>query len=151
MCDDYITGRNERALVGVEKSIGRLSITPMGAGGPAETRGVLGGNMPAPSTTTPKGRYGLALVGRPQLALSEGVKFSVRDIPGLESSRKDGVVAEISRSPTDAAILGLKNLSCRRWDVVLSGGRNIQVDPGQSLRLQAGAEIDFGNSVGRIC
>lgn len=88
-------------------------------------------------------------IGGQQIPLYESSRLSEKDIPGLESSLGNGVIAEVNRNPQDPTILGLKNLSRAYWTVhSLSGLRQINV--GQSIKLSVGDTIDFGKNRGEI-
>jgi clan AA aspartic protease (TIGR02281 family) len=78
------------------------------------------------------------------------VRLAATDIPGLEAEERNGWVAEVLRNPENRAVVGLKNLSRRRWSATFANGRQVEIDPGRSLRLEDGARINFGTTEGRI-
>jgi DNA-binding helix-hairpin-helix protein with protein kinase domain len=58
--------------------------------------------------------------------------------------------AEVARHPSMPDVTGLKNLSGRPWSVRTGGGSSFVVEPGRSVTLAAGTEIDFGGVHGVI-
>jgi eukaryotic-like serine/threonine-protein kinase len=52
--------------------------------------------------------------------------------------------AEVTRHPSRPDVTGLRNLSERRWSVRTGAGSSFAVEPGRSVTLAAGTEIDFG-------
>lgn len=59
-------------------------------------------------------------------------------------------IAEVTQHPRDPAVLGLKNLSSRKWRIRKAGGLQCDVPPGRSARLAHGVTIDFGGVEGEI-
>jgi RsiW-degrading membrane proteinase PrsW (M82 family) len=93
-------------------------------------------------------RFSLQVAGR-TLALYLGSQLRESDIPGLRAELGNGLIGEVNSNPNDPRILGLKNLSSRAWSVTTSG-RTTSVNSGQSVRLVAGSQIDFGQARGKI-
>ena len=60
------------------------------------------------------------------------------------------VVARIGRHPTLPDVWGLRNESAQHWTVRLVDGSDVMVDPGRSVSLAPGIEIDFGRSRGEV-
>jgi serine/threonine protein kinase len=58
--------------------------------------------------------------------------------------------AEVSRNPTDASLMGLKNLSSHPWTVVLTDGNIREVPPTKSAALASGIRINFGKATGEV-
>jgi DNA-binding helix-hairpin-helix protein with protein kinase domain len=58
--------------------------------------------------------------------------------------------AEMSANPANPGVWGLRNLSERPWRAGTPAGSVYEIQPGQSIRLQAGVTIDFGESEGRV-
>src|SRR5262249_15577438 len=90
------------------------------------------------------------VLGGREVGLAEGVRVAASDIYGLEPSDGSGWGAEVLRNPADPQVLGLKNLSRQRWKATFASGRQVEIDPGRSLRLEAGARVNFGQIEGRI-
>ncbi len=61
--------------------------------------------------------------------------------------RGRGVLGEVTRHPTRADVLGLKNLGEGPWNVRLRDGTQQVVEPQRNLRLAAGVQIDFGDGL----
>jgi hypothetical protein len=78
------------------------------------------------------------------------VQLRRQDIPGLEASQGNGVVAEVVPNPQDPTVMGLKNLSQQAWVATLAQGGQRQVEGGRSIRLAAGTKIDFGTVQGEV-
>lgn len=58
-----------------------------------------------------------------------------------------GFVGEVNTHPSDAAIIGLKNLGSRPWTLFSPKGVSQVVEPGRSARLEPGARIVHGDLV----
>jgi hypothetical protein len=58
--------------------------------------------------------------------------------------------AEVTRHPDMPDVTGLRNLSGRRWSVRTGAGSSFVVEPGRSVTLAAGTQIDFGGATGVI-
>ena len=56
--------------------------------------------------------------------------------------------AELARHPSNPSRWGLKNLSRRRWTYLGKSGEEKQVEPGRSVPLRPGLELDFGKEKG---
>jgi len=93
-------------------------------------------------------RFSLQVQGR-TIALYLGTTVREADIPGLNSQRGNGIIAEVNSKPNDPAVLGLKNVSGMVWTVMTSG-RTYALNSGQSVRLAPGTTIDFGRTRGVI-
>jgi hypothetical protein len=59
-------------------------------------------------------------------------------------------VAEVFRNPENPAVVGLKNLSRQQWRATFAAGRQVEIDPGRSLRLETGTSISFGKTEASI-
>ncbi|MGH8014125.1 MAG: hypothetical protein ACREQ4_16665, partial [Candidatus Binataceae bacterium] len=93
---------------------------------------------------------GYALIlGARSMALAAGTKIRLQEIPGLKAFSAD-VVAEVRNSPNDVSVLGLKNLSTTSWRAYTPDGQHRELEPGRTLRLAHGLEIDFGSVRGQI-
>jgi ADP-ribosyl-[dinitrogen reductase] hydrolase len=82
--------------------------------------------------------------GAEWLELHYGAKFTVADLPGIESSASGSDrVAEVICHPQDHGVLGLRNLSRMTWQAVLPSGRTVEVPPGKSLRISPGTTLQW--------
>lgn len=59
-------------------------------------------------------------------------------------------LAEISQSPHDPSVWGLKNLGQRPWSATTPNGAIHMVEPGRSIRLDPGVTINFGDRTGKV-
>lgn len=59
-------------------------------------------------------------------------------------------LADVSRHPTDATRLGLRNLTDEDWTANLADGSVRVISPGKSLALASGTHIYFGRAEGEI-
>ena len=149
-CDDRMNQQNGPVVFGVATRIGNVTVTPRLANEQVTEQ--------APGNSTSRGRSGqvyctnniLSLSDGRQFVLAEGARLTAKDVRGLESISGDGSVAEVSSHPTDPSVFGLKNLSQRAWHATLVSGRQVQVEPGRSVRIEVGARIDFGAAQGIV-
>jgi clan AA aspartic protease (TIGR02281 family) len=147
LCDDRINNRNGPVPFGVPMVIGSITVTPYGA----ETRDSAGvSSVGAVSASAGGTQWVLSLKGGREFTLVEGVRLAPRDILGLEPKDKNVWVAEVLRNPDNPAVVGLKNLSRHRWRATFATGRQVDIDPERSLRLENGANVNFGTTEGRI-
>jgi hypothetical protein len=65
-----------------------------------------------------------------------------------DAGRAKDRIAEIVAEPMNPAVLGLRNLSDRSYRAKRTGGRWVDIHPGQVLHLKDGVEIDFGEIEG---
>lgn len=87
----------------------------------------------------------LQLASGRKLVLQAGMQLTVRDIPGLTPQVPGLVVAQVSMHPQNPSVLGLQNLSTTAWVLSQAGGDRRRVEPGRSVKLADGTQIDFGN------
>ena len=150
LCDDRLNHRNGRVASGVVNAIGHLTVTPWAEGEQGRqgvsTNSIFGG----PERHASNIESILELADGRQFALASGSRLSPKEIRGLEPAGGDNSVAEISSHPSQPGVFGLKNLSQRAWHATLVSGRQVQIDPGRSIRLDAGVRIDFGAAEGTI-
>jgi eukaryotic-like serine/threonine-protein kinase len=59
-------------------------------------------------------------------------------------------VAEVTPSPANPHVWGLRNVSQHSWRAAAPTGSVYQVPPGQSIRLTRGTAIEFGDVSGRV-
>jgi RsiW-degrading membrane proteinase PrsW (M82 family) len=93
-------------------------------------------------------RFSLQVAGR-SIALYLGTKLREADIPGVKAQSANGLIGEVNSNPNDPNILGLKNLSSGSWTVTSTGSTR-HLNPGQSVRLITGTDIQFGPVHGKI-
>lgn len=89
-------------------------------------------------------------VGAERIPAVEGARLLARQVPGLNASGADGVVAEVRARPEDASMLGLRNLSDRSWQVTTDRGEQRELAPGRTIRIARGTRIDFGTAAGDV-
>lgn len=77
-------------------------------------------------------------------------QLQVREIPGLRAQKNNGIVAKVNANPNDPTILGLQNCSQQIWKAILINGEQKQIEPGRSIKLEAGTKINFGSVEGQI-
>jgi hypothetical protein len=80
------------------------------------------------------------------VSLVIGARLSARDLGGAGRA----AVAEVTAHPHDTAAAQLKNLGAKAWTVTNSLGIRARVEPGNSITLQNGIRIDFGDFAGAI-
>jgi Ca-activated chloride channel family protein len=85
-----------------------------------------------------------------QFELRLGTKLRAVDIPGLETTSLEQVVAEVVSSPQDHEVLGLKNLSTTAWKVTMTDGTVNDISLGRTARLAIGARFQFGRTEGVV-
>jgi hypothetical protein len=76
--------------------------------------------------------------------LTEGLPLTRDDIPGLDPQGEDGLVALVSRRPSDPKVLLLRNRSKQIWKLTDKTGTEQEIRPGLGLELTAESKIDFG-------
>lgn len=84
------------------------------------------------------------------ISLADGVGITAAELPGLTGVSGYVRVAEVNRHPQNPSIFGLKNLTNQSWRAVTPDGAERVIDPGRSVRLDAGTRIDFGSVSGEI-
>jgi RsiW-degrading membrane proteinase PrsW (M82 family) len=94
--------------------------------------------QPVPEARSP---VGLVLVaGGIKVAVVPGDKPALASVPGLEKQAA-GFAAEVTTHPTDASVIGLKNLGTGNWTVFSPTGSSEVVAPQRAARLQPGGRI----------
>jgi hypothetical protein len=142
-CEDVTKGQLTTVQPGGSRVIGNLTVTVRAAGVAAQAAPAV------QAAARPAGGFSLRLQNGKTIVLADGAKISTAEIPGLQAS-SGGAVAEVGRNPNDPTVLGLKNLSRAAWLVTLASRDRMQVDPGRSVKLQAGTRISFGSVEGEI-
>jgi RsiW-degrading membrane proteinase PrsW (M82 family) len=89
-------------------------------------------------------------VGTKYLVIVPGLRLMAHQVPGLMAGSTEGLVAEITRNPSDPNVLGLTNLSTTSWEVVTSSNTRREIAPGQTVKLASGTKIDFGETDGEV-
>lgn len=146
ICDDKINNRIGPVPFGVPMVIGRVTVTPFGAG---DTAKVLSLDVASASAGSEQ-EWVLSLGGGREFTLVDGARLSAADVRGLQPRERNGWVAEVLRNPENPAVVGLKNLSRQQWRATFAAGRQVEIDPGRSLRLETGTSISFGETEGSI-
>lgn len=144
VCEDVASGNTASVAPGDRKAIGNITVSVHAAG---TTVPVV---SQTPSSPGRMSSFSLRLSSGRTFPLTEGMRLSATDIPGLEAQAVAGAVAEVNANPSDPTILGLKNLSRRSWWVTTAGGDRRQVALGQSIKLATGTKISFGSAEGEI-
>ncbi len=106
---------------------------------------------PAAAFSTPPAPHALTffVAGR-RLLLTPGRRLTEAEMPGLQASAGDGVVAEVTRRPADPKILGLRNLSTASWMASTSTGESREIPSGKTIRLAPGTAVQFAGVRGEI-
>lgn len=138
-CEDVARGQSTTVQPGYSQVVGNLTVTVKAPGATAQATV----STPQPAPRSARG-YTLRLSTGKSVSLSDGVKLSTSDIPGLQASNGT-TVAEVGRNPNDPNILGLKNLSRSAWTATLANRDRVQVDPGRNVRVATGTKISFGS------
>lgn len=82
--------------------------------------------------------------------LTEGTQLTTMQLPTMKARASNGIVAEVVRNPSNPNVIGLKNLSRNVWYATSTRGRLHNVDPGRSLKLEAGITIQCGGLTGEV-
>lgn len=167
-CEDVVAVRRETIGPGDKRNVGKvavllrtaspiLSVSSQTAGappvGPSKTERPGAAPTAASAPTSPVANDSqdqticLRIRGK-QFPLTLGVRLRAAEVPGLETSAADRVVAEVVANPLDPAVLGLKNLSNREWEAVTADGHRNQVPMGRTARLALGTKLRFGATEG---
>lgn len=141
-CEDIPTGKTSRLKSGDAQTLGNLSLVVRTAGTSLQNQQDL-------DTSQFQTKFSLQIKGR-EIPLELDTQLRATELPGLESKRADGVVAEVVTNPNEPSICGLRNLSHRTWTVKLANGEQRQIDFGRSIKLAFGTQIDFGSTKGEI-
>lgn len=89
-------------------------------------------------------------IGRQAVFLNHDTKLYPHHTDASRLYDYSSPTAEVNQHPTDPNVWGLKNLSAQRWVVTMPDGSVRDVDAGRSLRLAAGARIQFGTVEGML-
>ena len=84
------------------------------------------------------------------IGLPNGARISTYELSGGWGERSGVNSAEVSEDPHNPKELRLRNLTARRWIAIMPDGERHEIDFGSSIRLQAGAQINFGATYGEI-
>jgi hypothetical protein len=84
------------------------------------------------------------------IGLPNGARISTYELSGGWGERSGVNSAEVSEDPHNPKELRLRNLTARRWIAIMPDGERHEIDFGSSIRLQAGAQINFGVTYGEI-
>ena len=148
ICEDVPSGTTRSLQPGEQQAVGNVTIIVCGT---ASTQ--FASNYPTPSlerrVSVPQSQFSLQIKRR-VMSLTDGTHLTANEIPGLESQRSDGVVAEVSHNRQDPTVLGLKNCSYHPWMATLTSGKQRQIDSDRSIKLAVGTKINFGSVEGEI-
>jgi Ca-activated chloride channel family protein len=131
LCEDFSSGKTADAPPGDQRKLASALLT-----------------VRSDANATPTGAS-LQLLQVRQVSLLEGMPLTTEDIPGLEPQGSDGVVALVSRRPSDPKVLLLRNRSKQPW-IIADGGGERTVTPGMSVELSARCQINFGQVKGTL-
>src|ERR1700674_4705482 len=84
------------------------------------------------------------------ISLLSGARISAYELSGGWGERSGVISAEVSEDPHNPKELRLRNLTARPWIAIMPDGERQQIDPGSSVRLQLGAQVNFGVTHGEI-
>jgi hypothetical protein len=151
LLEEGTSGRHAVAAPGDQRQLGRLTVTVRAAGraaGSQEPVPVLPAPTPLPADTPAV--LTLRLNTGAAVRLAAGVRLRRTDVPGLPAGVGEDVLGEVLPHPTAPAVLGLKNLSGRAWDVTLPTGERLSVEPRRSVRVVGGTTVRFGEVEGTM-
>lgn len=131
LCEDFGSGRTSDAPPGDQRKLANALLT-----------------VRSDASAMPTGAT-LQLFQVRQVSLFEGMPLTSEDVPGLEPQGADGVVALVSRRPSDPKMLLLRNRSKQTW-VVKDGSGERTVAPGMSVELSSRCQINFGQVKGTL-
>jgi hypothetical protein len=96
------------------------------------------------------GEFQIRLSSGRLIALPRGARVSAYELSGGWGERSGVISAEVSEDSHNPQELGLRNLTAQPWIAIIPTGERQQIDPGWSVRLQAGAQVNFGATYGEI-
>ncbi|HXX38975.1 MAG TPA: PrsW family intramembrane metalloprotease [bacterium] len=102
---------------------------------------------PEPRPSLPPGLY--LRVGNRHVAVAKDLQLREHDIGG-SGGQTNSVVADVTVSPRDPAVLGLRNLSATTWIATPLGSGSVEIAHGRSIRLQPGTTIVFGTTSAEV-
>ncbi len=104
---------------------------------------------PAPAAAQASQALTFFVAGQ-RLPLIPGRRFTEAEMPGLQSSAGNGVVAEVTRHPSNPNLLGLRNLSTASWKASTSTGESREIPSGKVIRLAPATIVQFASVRGEI-
>jgi hypothetical protein len=131
MCEDFTSGKTMDVPPGDQRRLANALLT-----------------VRSDASAVPTGAS-LQLLQVRQVNLMEGMPLTTEDLPGLEPQGTDGVVALVSRRPSDPKALLLRNRSKQPWTVTDSAGERT-VAPGMSVEMTSRCQINFGTVKGTL-
>jgi hypothetical protein len=149
LCEDLPTGAIRQLQPGDSQQVGNLTVVARAADKPTGLTERPSGDRQVGQPTQVRAQFSL-YIKRRMIPLTNGTELRASDLPGLESQRPDGVVAQVNPNPNDPRILGLQNFSHRVWVATLASGEQRQVASGRSIKLAVGTKINFGSVEGEI-
>ena len=141
---DFVTGITRPVRVGEEEILGNVTIAPCSRtqlkSAPVFTSGV-------PNTSSPA-RLRLHLPGQTfRLVASDRIEYTSLSARG---SRDPELLGEVNPVLNGQGGSSLRNVSREDWTVTAPDGTARLIQPGQSVRVVAGTQIDFGRMTGDI-
>lgn len=82
--------------------------------------------------------------------LKEGTQLTGNALRDAGRTAPGGIAAQVVHNPNDPMVLGLKNVSDQSWLATVPDGSLRHIEPGRSLKLEAGTVINFGAVSGEI-
>jgi hypothetical protein len=132
VCEDRTTGRTDPVEPGDRRQLGRVAITVCS---PVSSR---------------KTGYTLKLSNRKSVVLLEGLPLTAEDLPGLTARGEDGIVALVSRHPSQPTEVLLRNRSQQSWSIRKADGSVAVIEPGRAMELGEGVQVNFGEVQGEV-
>jgi hypothetical protein len=135
-------------LIGMGRSA--LRFGERGRRSPAEApvaAAAVPGSAP-PSVGHAAARWWLRLDTGNALALGPGTRLTAADLPGLDP-QAGSATAEVTANPSRPEELGLTNRSRQVWTATLAGAEH-RVEPGRTIKLQAGTRLRLGRLGGEL-
>ncbi len=126
LCEDFTTGKTTEAAPGEQRTLANARVKVCTA-----------------SEAQPAGAK-LHLVVVRDVPLMVGMPLTADDIPGLEPQGADGMVALVSRRPSDPKTYLLRNRSRQTWLVTDADGKQRKIEPGLGIELASRCVIDVG-------
>ena len=148
-CENVPTGAIQQLQPGDLQRVGNLAVVTRAAGQAGGLAEHPSSYQEVPPHTQVQTQFSLYVKKR-MISLTNGTQLRANDLPGLESQRADGVVAQVNPNPNNSSILGLQNCSSGIWVATLSSGEQRQVASGRSIKLATGTKINFGSVAGEI-
>ena len=126
LCKDMVSARIEEVQPGDQRAVGRATVTVCSA---SQARKI---------------GYALQLSNGKSVQLVQGLPLTAEELDGLDPRDSDGVVGLVSSHPRDPKKLLLRNRSRITWRVQGADASPRSVEPGGSVELALGVQVQFG-------